>query len=146
MFRHSDGNKNSWEEEKANKAFLYIHHHRQGTMPKTTSVFFRKIFCFLVIHMLFLVFGIWCFGKYNCLVAWTTATKIRDSKGTPSTHICPILPPDLSPDAHLFCPRGTVFVENITSHNLADNSPSCQTVISYFEQQQECWSRRSRSR
>ena len=79
------------------------------------------------------------------MVAWTTATKIRDSKGAPSTHICPILPPDLSPDAHLFCPRGTVFVENITSHNLADNSPSCQTVISYFEQQQECWSRRWRS-
>ena len=143
MFRHSDGNKNSWEEEKANKAFLYIHHHRQGTMPKTTSVFFRKIFCFLVIHMLFLVFGIWCFGKYNCLVAWTTATKIRDSKGAPSTHICPILPPDLSPDAHLFCPRGTVFVENIT-FNMADNFPSCQTVISYCEQHQECWSRRWR--
>ena len=28
MFRHSDGNKNSWEErEKANKAFLSVHHH-----------------------------------------------------------------------------------------------------------------------
>ena len=28
MFRHSDGNKNSWEREKANKAFLSIRHHR----------------------------------------------------------------------------------------------------------------------
>ena len=41
MFRHSDGNKNSWEEEKANKAFLSIHHH-QGTMPKTASFFFQE--------------------------------------------------------------------------------------------------------
>ena len=131
MFRHSDGNKNSWEEEKANKAFLSIHHH-QGTILKTTSVFSGKYF------------GISYFGKHNCLVAWTTATKIRDFKGAPSTHICPILPPDLSPDAHLFCPRGTVFVENITPRNLADNfHPARQ---SYFEQHQECRSRRWRSR
>ena len=108
--------------------------------------FFRKIFWYFVFHIWLLVFGISYFREYNCLVAWTAATKIRDSKGAPSTHICPILPPDLSPDAHLFCPRGTVFVENITPRNLADNFPSCQTVISYCEQHQECWSRRWRSR
>ena len=91
-------------------------------------------------------FGTSYFGKCNCLVAWTTATKIRDFKGAPSTHICPILPPDLSPDAHLFCPSGTVFAENINSHNLADNfwttrrsrTPFFQTVISYDEHHQEC--------
>ena len=47
MFRHSDGNKNSWEREKANKAFLSIRHHRHNWglhFIKISEVFGRCVF------------------------------------------------------------------------------------------------------
>ena len=94
MFRHSDGNKNSWEREKANKAFLSIRHHRHNWrlhFIKISEVFGRCVFC------------------DPPVVAWVRVTKFRDSTGAPLPHICLILQPDLSPAAHFFCPQWHTF-------------------------------------
>ena len=93
MFRHSDGNKNSWEErEKANKAFLSVHHHGRHHRHQPC------------LHFIKISANFWSFPPS----IWQNGGSQNSGIPAPTSldsHLLLIPEPDLSPAAHFFLSR-----------------------------------------
>ena len=94
MFRHSDGNKNSWEREKANKAFLSIHHHHNNWRLHFIKIFVLRKMCFCPILLWWHGRGSQNSGIPRELPCLTFASSY--SQISPPLRIC-------------FCPSDTLF-------------------------------------
>ena len=119
MFRHSDGNKNSWEErEKANKAFLSVHHHGRHHRHQPC------------LHFIKISANFWSFPPS----IWQNGGSQNSGIPAPSSldsHLLLIPEPDLSPAAHFFLSRRHFLNLFWPDLLLCEKFLFFQTVISY---------------